>query len=297
MSRCCVIFNPTARGDKARQFRSRLDAFASRFTLRPTDRAGAARPLAQQAVEEGFEIVVAAGGDGTVNEVINGISDVPEGWQRTSLAVVPLGTVNVFAKEFGLPTDLGRALDVVDRGRVRELDLPVATFSVDCQPQTRVFAQLAGAGLDARAIARVRWDLKKRFGPLAYVYAGFGALAERCAPLQATSSTRRASGELVLVGNGRYYGGRYRLFPEADPADGLLDVVVYPRVNFPKLLAFGWGWLTGDLHRLSGAIRWQAEAVTLTCAGAMPFELDGDNVGHLPVTFRTTGRRMRLLVL
>lgn len=294
MTRTCIIFNPTARGDKASSFRSHLDSLSAQYALRPTDSAGAARRLAREAVQEGFEVIVAAGGDGTVNEVVNGISDLPDGWVRASLAVLPLGTVNVFAKELGIPADIPRALALLRQGHLSERDLPLAEFASGTATERRCFVQLAGAGLDSRAIARVQWKLKKRFGPIAYVFAGMGALLEKVAPIQVASSERQTEGDLVLVGKGRYYGGRYVLFPEAAPDDGLLDVVVYPRVGFAQLAGFGLGWLSGNLHRFTGAVSWKTRAVTLTCPASMPFELEGDNVGNLPVTFRSTGRRMRV---
>ena len=294
MTRTCIIFNPTARGDRAAGFRSRLDSLSSQYSLRPTDAAGAARRLAREAVQEGFEVIVAAGGDGTVNEVINGISDLPDGFVRASLAVLPLGTVNVFAKELGIPSDISRALALLREGHLCERDLPSAEFSSDGVTERRFFVQLAGAGLDSRAIARVEWDLKKRFGPLAYVFAGMGALRERVPPIRVASAERQMEGQLVLIGKGRYYGGRYVLFPEVAADDGLLEVVVYPRVGFAQLAGFGCGWLTGNLHRFTGAVRWKTQAATLSCPGSMPFELEGDNIGHLPVTFRSMGRRMRV---
>ena len=100
--RTCVIFNPTARGGKARRFRRHLDAIGKEATLKLTAAAGDARRLATEAVGEGFEIVVAAGGDGTLNEVLNGIGDAPDGFVRARLGVLPLGTVNVYAREYAL---------------------------------------------------------------------------------------------------------------------------------------------------------------------------------------------------
>src|SRR5262249_10138792 len=92
--RTCVIFNPAARGDKAWRFRRHLEAIGKQSTLRQTAAAGEARRLAAEAVREGFDVVVAAGGDGTLNEVLNGIGDIPDGFERARLGVLPLGTVN-----------------------------------------------------------------------------------------------------------------------------------------------------------------------------------------------------------
>src|SRR5882672_2238462 len=95
----CVIFNPTARGDKAKRFRQQLDSIAKQAKLKQTTAAGDARRLAAEAVKEGFDTIVAAGGDGTLNEVLNGIGDAPKGFEGARLGLLPLGTVNVFARE------------------------------------------------------------------------------------------------------------------------------------------------------------------------------------------------------
>ena len=91
--RTCVIFNPAARGDKARRLRRYLDDLRAQATLKLTAAAGDARRLAAEAVSEGFEVIVAAGGDGTLNEVVNGMGDAPEGFERARLGLLPLGTV------------------------------------------------------------------------------------------------------------------------------------------------------------------------------------------------------------
>ena len=91
--RACVIFNPTAKGDKARHFRQHLDEFAAKSTLMLTKCAGDARRLGTEAVKEGFDTIVAAGGDGTINEVLNGIANTPDGLDCARLGVLPLGTV------------------------------------------------------------------------------------------------------------------------------------------------------------------------------------------------------------
>ena len=298
----CVIFNPAARGDKARHFRDQLADLSGRVTLKPTYAAGAGRPLATQAVREGFETIVAAGGDGTLNEVINGIADVPDGLERCRVGVLPLGTINVFARELGLPTSFPEAWKIIEQGRERRLDLPQADYLHNDQPRRRHFAQLAGAGLDSRAIELVDWNHKKAIGPLAYVVAGFKALAGEKARLTVTAltSTRssrpfEATGELVLIGNGRYYGGSFVLFPGADLEDGRLDVTVFPKVNWEVLVRSGWGWLTDQLHSSAGCLTCQAESFTLRTEGSVPVELDGDNVGHLPATFTVLRQALRVI--
>lgn len=292
--RICVIFNPAARGDKARQFRDRLDALSTQVTLKPTTGPGAGRLLAAEAVRQGFETVVAAGGDGTLNEVLNGIGDVEGGWARSRLGVLPLGTINVFARELRLPMQLDDAWRTIEQGRETLIDLPRADFAHEGRSSHRYFAQLAGAGLDSRAIELVDWEQKKKLGPLAYVVAGFKALAEKRTPILVSAPNITTQGELILIGNGRYYGGNFELFPEASMTDGLLDITVFPRVNWEILFRTGWGWLTDQLHASAGCQKFQAETFSLDCLGTT-FELDGENVGRLPARFSLQRQILRVI--
>jgi len=294
--RTCVIFNPTARGNKARYFRRHLDDIGSQSTLKLTTAAGDARRLAANAIQEGFEVVVAAGGDGTLNEVLNGFGDVPDGFDRTRLGVLPLGTLNVFARELAIPAKLDAAWAAIRQGRETLIDLPAVEYQHNGTPQRRYFAQMAGAGLDARAIELVRWELKKKIGPLAYVLSGFQALVGAQSRITVAGGGHSATGELVLIGNGRYYGGRYRVFPQADQRDGLLEVCVFPRVNWLILARCGPSLLVGDTLPASVTQSFRAESLTFSSPARTPLEVDGELIGHLPATFSVQRSRLRVIV-
>ena len=291
----CVIFNPTARGEKALRFRAHLATLSNQCTLKPTVSVGSGRLLAAEAVREGFDTIVAAGGDGTLNEVLNGICDEPSGPTRARLGVLPLGTVNVFAKELNLPTGFKDAWKVIEAGRETTIDLPFAEFTLNGLAQKRYFAQMAGAGWDSRAIERVDWQYKKRIGGLAYVVAGLKALSRRMPQIVVTSGTETVTGELVLIGNGRFYGGRYKAFPLADLRDSQLEVSIVPRVNFPGLVRSGWGLLTNQLYGSGGVRHFKTDSVSLHSADPVPFHVEGENVGHLPARFSIKPGRLRVL--
>jgi diacylglycerol kinase (ATP) len=294
--RTCIIFNPAARGEKAQRFRDHCARLSGQVTLKPTDAAGAARRLAAEALDQGFITVIAAGGDGTVNEVINGLGDAPDGFARARLGILPLGTVNVFARELRLPTGFDAAWKIIEQGKELLIDLPSAEFTAGGNLQRRFFAQLGGAGLDSRAIELVDWNQKKLIGPLAYVVAGVRALAETKKQITVSTAHTQASGELILIGNGRLYGGNFELFPGADLRDGLLEVTVFPKVNWEILVRSGWGWLTDQLHSAARCQTLQADSLVLDSPDAVEFELDGENVGPLPATFSVRPRALRVLV-
>jgi diacylglycerol kinase family enzyme len=188
---------------------------------------------ARAAAAAGVDVVLACGGDGTVTAAAAGLAGTV-----TPLAVIPLGTGNLLARNLGLPIDVDEALTVALTGRGRRLDTGWANGSL--------FLTMAGLGLDAKMLAGASEPVKKRFGWGAYVAAALRHLRDR--PMRVRLRTdsgppvrRRASG--VIVGNVGALQGGVPLLPDAQPDDGLLDVVV--------LTARSWGsWLTVVLHVL-----------------------------------------------
>jgi diacylglycerol kinase (ATP) len=293
-----VIFNPAARGNKARYFRRYLDEMSGRAAFKATTAPGDARRLAAEAVGDGFDIIAAAGGDGTVNEVLNGIGDA-QGFERTRFGVLPLGTVNVFARDLKIPLKLEFAWEVLRRGRERNLDLPQVEFSQSGGVKRQFFIQLAGAGLDARAIELVSWKHKKKIGPLAYVVAGLKALREKKPLIHAVENSNGASlsfnGELILIGNGKLYGGEFQIFPQADFNDGLLDVCIIPRTDFATLLRCGPGLLL-RLRLPEGTVkRFRAASFELSGEANAAFQLDGEGIGKLPAKFSIAPEKLRVI--
>lgn len=294
--RTCVIFNPTAKGDKARNFRKQLGEFAADAEMRPTTHAGAARELAAAAVKEGFQTIVAAGGDGTLNEVVNGIGDADRGYERCRFGVIPLGTVNVFALEVGMPFALKKAWDVVRAGKERVIDLPQVTFRVGDKTVTRRFLQMAGAGWDARAVELVNWTLKKRIGRFAYIWAGLGALKPPEAKVVVRGGNHTEEGDFVLVGNGKFYAGKYAFLFKADLADAVLDITVFPKFQWASLAGCVTNFLLGRYFRPGCQPYFQTPKASITSQAVTPLQLDGELVGHLPAEISILPKTLRVIV-
>ena len=292
----CVIFNPAARGEKARRFRRQLDAVGAQCAFKATTAPGDARRLAAEAVTDGFDLVVAAGGDGTVNEVLNGIGDAPDGFVRARLGVLPLGTVNVFARELKIPARIEQAWEVLQNGCELKIDLPRVEFFTNGVLQKRYFCQLAGAGLDARAIELVDWQHKKTVGPLAYVIAGLKALREKKPQITLRMNGQKISGELILIGNGKFYGGSFAILPHADLRDGVLDICVFPRVNFWNLLRCTPSLLLRGKLPAGVAQNFSAETFELASESPAAFELDGEWAGKQPAKFSIEREKLRVIV-
>ena len=288
MTKRILIFNPSARGEKSRKLRHLLDLQAgSGVTLAETRAPGDGQRLAAQAVADGCDLVIAAGGDGTINEVINGL-----GTSGITLAVMPVGTVNVFARELGIPLKPRLAWEVIERGATRTIDLAAA----ESAGQRRLFVQLAGVGLDATAVLLASWELKKRIGPMSYVWAGLQTLARPQVIVEVWTDRPqpRGRGAAVLIGNGRFYGGPFPVFPQARLDDGLLDVCIFHQHRYWDMIRYGQGIVRGVHTSFADVTYFQA--TTFECRSpAAPFQLDGESAGTGPVRFSVVPRALRVI--
>ncbi len=293
--RACAIYNPAAGPARLRAHRRALHDLGLPCEWRPTAAPGHATDLAAHAAREGFDTVIAVGGDGTVGEVVEGLARTPGGLEASRLAVLPLGTMNVFARELGLPLHPRAAAETIRAGRERRVDLGRVEGTIGAGRQVRHFAQMAGAGLDARAIARVSGRWKQRVGPLAYGWAGLQALRGPQPVLELHAAGRTWRGTLVVLGNGRLYGGRVRMFPAARPDDGRLDARLFERVTLGTLARFARAWLSGRDLSAPGTTYLQGERFEVTAAEPLPVETDGDNVGFLPAVFTVLPQALRVV--
>lgn len=268
-----VIFNPSARSKKASAlWKSVEKEIEETAGIHATSVSGDAREFAQQAVAAGVRRIIAAGGDGTVNEVVNGMAG-----SNAALGILPLGTMNVFATELGLPKDIRKCWEVIVAGRTRCVDLPRAG--------SHAFVQMAGAGFDAQAVAQTSWDAKRNLGPLSYLLSAAQVAARKPPRLTVKAGERTEEGSFVLIGNGRHYGGPFPVFPNARLDDGRLDVVVFQRLSHIDLVRYLQGVLFGTHVTMPDVAYFQASELTVTSESDVPVEVDGEVVDKLPVTF------------
>ncbi len=286
MSKTCVILNPAARSERARRWEKHLRAMCSEAFFCATVGAGDAEQRARAAVADGFDRIVAAGGDGTINEVVNGIAG-----SEAALGLMPMGTMNVFANELGLPAnDLGRCWDIIQGGRTRLIDLPTAN--------KKHFVQLAGVGLDAQVVKETSLTLKRNFGPLSYLISA-AQIAGRQPPRLTIESddADTEEGSFVLVGNGRLYGGPFPFFKHAVIDDGLLDVLVFKQLGYIELIKYLQNVIfTSDITTREVEY-FQTSRLRVTSADDVPVELDGELVGNCPVEFEMPTQRLKVLTL
>jgi YegS/Rv2252/BmrU family lipid kinase len=280
-----LIFNPKARSQRGGRVLRFLMKHADRFSMHATKHAGEARELAAGFAARGEPVVIAAGGDGTLNEVVSGLAGT-----STILGVLPAGTMNVFAREMGIPFDsLERAFAVIEAGHIRE----VALFEANGSP----FVQMAGVGFDARVIEETTWESKKALGPLAYLMAAVKVLGEKPPKMEVEfADGHREEGVAVLAGNGSLYGGQFKFFRNADNRDSKLDVIVYKEAGYKLVLDCLRGLALGGIDLMASTSYVQTESLIVRADREVPVEVDGEWIGRFSeVRFKQTASRLRVL--
>lgn len=284
MNNTVVILNPAANSDRALRARARVEALAHGCAICTTSGPGEAEILARHAVKEGFERVVAAGGDGTIHEVVNGLAGT-----ETTLGLLPIGTVNVFAMELGIPSNnLDLCWNIIEGDNTRLIDLPSAN--------DKYFVQLAGVGLDAQVVQETSASLKRNFGPLSYLISAAQVAARKPPRLVIESpDTTVEEGSFVLIGNGRRYGGPFPFFKQAVIDDGLLDVIIFKQLGYLDIINYLQKVFFSSEIRLPEIEYFQTAGIRVSSDQDVPVELDGELVGSCPVNFQMRERQLRVL--
>lgn len=291
-----VILNPAARSTKAAALEHALRRLSPEPELHLTSGPGDAALIAEKLASAGHELVVSAGGDGTMNEVLQGLCRAnarrKPGEKHTALGVLPLGTMNVFSVELKLPgRDIEGCWREIISGQRREIDLWMAS--------DLYFAQLAGVGLDAQIVQETSWEAKKKFGPLSYVMSAVNVLMRPPPTLSVQIDGKSPMlGTVVLIGNGRHYGGPFPLFRDASNTDGKLDLIIFRGLGGLEFLQLLRGMLLDGYQECEYLDYLQASEFTVTSdAGETPVELDGELAElNAPVLFRPAPFRLSVAV-
>jgi diacylglycerol kinase (ATP) len=261
-----------------------------------SERPGQLAELARAAAEGGAGLLVAVGGDGTVNEVVNGIADD----ERVELAVLARGTGWDFVRTFGIPRDVAGAARVAREGRTRTIDLGRATYrSWAGDERTAYFANVASAGMSGAIAKRANETTKALGGKASYVWATLAVFAgwtNNEVRVAVDGETREGLMEDVIVANGRYLAGGMRMCPDAEPDDGVFDTLLIGDVTRRELVLTLPKTYRGTHlpHRKAELLR--GAVVTVDAQQPLPIQLDGEQPGTTPVTFEVVPRALRLRV-
>ena len=275
-----LISNPAARSASLKKFESasvflKNKGFDTKIYL--TEKKGDATLIAADAVREKPYAIMAAGGDGTTNEIINGMvkSGVP-------LALLPLGTTNVLAKELGIPEEISAALDIAVSRPARTVSLgKIELLSEDASESFRYFCLMAGIGFDGKAVHDVDEALKKKSGKLAYILSGLkNFLHYSPNQLFFEIDGKEYTGYCSITGKASRYGGNFRITPDADLSAPTLYTCIFQGNKRSDLLRYVFKAVSGSLHKERDIVYLKSTSVEIL--GTAYIQIDGDYLGVTP---------------
>lgn len=281
-SSLCVHSSPP---DTARQLCKLLLQQGIRAELRQTKSATDALAAAQEYARKHYDVVIAAGGDGAINTIVNGIANT-----TTALGVIPLGTANVFALQMNIPPDVRSACQLIAEGKVRRIDLG--------KVNNRFFASVAGVGFDAMVMRKTeRGWMKRRLGGISYIIQAVVLLASyRFKPIHFTTPAgKRHRAYFLLLGNGKYYGGSLRVASAADINDGKLDIVAFTSKRLRDWPRYVIGILSGKLDNYAPIEYLQERSIIIERTGLHSIELDGEIEGTTPAQVSAQPDALRVI--
>ena len=293
--RAAIIYNPVARTlSRRRHLLERSAAALARQDIEthlvPTTAPGSASAQARREIEDGCDLILAAGGDGTINDVANGMlhSGVP-------LAILPGGTANVLAREMRLPINMERAASLVRQLKPRRMAMGGLRFSGQEQ---RGFICMAGAGLDADIISRLNLDLKAAAGKFAYYVCGFAQVLRTLPEFEVLVDGKRYMASFALISRVRNYGGDLEIARGASLFRNDFEVVLFRGTRAVAYLPYLVGVTLGQAARMSGCTVLYGRTVICQRPSGEPVyvQVDGELAGMLPVTAEIIPDALTLLV-
>ena len=288
-----LIVNPgSGQGKAAREKRKLLDLVSNMPHIHPelTENSEQVTNLARDAAVKGYDRVIVAGGDGTINNVINGLNDT-----SIPLGIIPLGTANVLAYELGIPpNDIENALDIIHKDKIQDIDLGIANG--------RRFLLMAGLGFDAEVVDLVSPKVKDILGTVAYAPPVLQQLiCYNPVKFRLTfenNSTYETDAFAVIISNCGCYAKSFRLAPQAIFDDGLLDILIFESSPGAKLKLIGQTLECFFQQRIldSNATYFKATQIRIESNPPVKMQLDGDVYGKSNVDIKILPKALRLIV-
>lgn len=307
-----VIINPASAGNATRHswpaMASDLAAHFGAFNCAFTAAAGDGRKLAARGAEEGRQLIIACGGDGTIAEVANGILD---SGCDVELGILPSGTGGDFRRTLNIPTRAAEAAHALRAGRTRRIDVGRASYlNPKGEEETRHFLGVASFGMSTEIINRVKESDARSLTAARSSWLG-GKLSFAVATVQTTFAARRAEVIVRLdegrerrltvanfcVANARYFGGGMKIAPEANLDDGQFDIISIGDLSALKILTNTHKLYRGTHLELEQVFRTQAKTISARSAKSgedVAIEIDGELAGRLPAKFEVVPAALRV---
>lgn len=291
-SKHLLIFNPAANRASERKLRHAIRLLRDSFKnleVYPTEKKGDAEIKAKKASADGVSLIIAAGGDGTFNEVANGLV-----YSDTQMAILPMGTTNVLAKELDIPENVAGAVNRILKGKVHKVSLGKINLTHNSSLVTRYFFLMAGLGFDGAAIYNVNAQFKKYSGKTAYIIGGLKTLINYSPELLTLNINGKSyKGYAAIIGKASKYGGHLKATPDAN----LLDPALYACLMHGKkrldVLKYAAGIITGTHLKFKDLTYLKAD--TIEIKGKSPIQIDGDYIGNTPAIITVASEALNLI--
>lgn len=299
-----VILNPHAGGGKGTHDQKKIEELLRQsdinFQLSISQYPGHAIELTRELVNNGAKNLIVAGGDGTLNEVVNGIFLADEQvQQRITLGMLPVGTGNDWIKTFGIPDNYQKAIDVIKAHKTVLQDVGEITCMVDNKPAKRYFVNIAGFGFDAVA-ARNANDLKLKgiTGIRVYIQSllsGYVNYKSRNTKITIDGAVLHVNLFSASIGLGKFNGGGMMQVPEANPLRGLFHITVIRKIGIWGILTNFKGLYSGDFIRDRRVSTHAGKAIGISSDSALPGEADGESLGAGSFTIGIIAHRLQVI--
>src|ERR1700682_1276311 len=303
MQNALLIHNPHAgAGGKAR--RRKLDEVRKIFAasgidaeLAETTGPGHATEIAKRAIMQRRQLVIACGGDGTLNEVVNGLAG-QENEHHVPMALLPGGTANILAKELGIPWDLLSAARMLAHGEVKYVALGLAT-PLEQPEKKKYFLSVAGAGPDGMIVYSLDLDLKARLGILAYWWQGLSQVFRyQFQHFRVETAEYKVDASLVIVGRTKHFGGPFKITTNADLYEDQFEVMTLTSQSGFRYLSYLPTLWMGKLRGKEGIHFCKTNTIVCEPLDQNPIyaHVDGETLARLPVEFKIVPRALKLVV-
>ena len=289
MKKCLMIVNPISGLGFGRRHAPRLETLLREndyeVELLWTTAKGSARTAAQEADPGDVSVILSVGGDGTLNEVVNGVGD-----KGIPVTIFPTGTGNVLAKEYGIPYSVPRVCEMIVKGKTEKLDVG--------DIGGRRFLLFAGAGFDAAVAMSIYQSRTGRMSMLHYVAPTLKALFTYRFPQMDVTVDGKPAGQAtcVLISNVHSYGGPFGFLDEADPTDGLFDICLMRGRNRRDLIRYLWGGFRHRILQYDDTLTLRGRSIELAAEEDAPIQADGDFIGKAPARIELLPSRLSLIV-
>ena len=288
----CVVINPNA--GSATKLQQAVDRLAG-YTLLESQGPGDATKLASRALQEGYTRIIAAGGDGTLNEVLNGLAG---GFDRVQLGLLPLGTANDFARSAMISDDPMQAVAALNAGKTRRID--VVRLTTCNTPEPHYFINVSAGGFSTLVDQKLDDETKSWWGPLGYALSAVKALPD----LTVYNVTLKLDDEPpatvpvynVVVANAKHVGGHIPVAPHAKLDDGLFDLVLFRAVPMSRLATLVPKAMLGQHLDDEDVAYRQIRRLEIASDPAFELNADGEIIGRCPATFEVMPRAIELII-